>query len=262
VALDRPRSHPLVIYDNDSPPAYGYDVAAFFHFAATDRGVAMFEQELELEKRSSWGPLILVIALVGSIVGIIGYYAFQLKKGLSQAEATAVVEAQLKAKTPSVTFRSGKVQASGGEQPKDPHYKVLEKAGLLKLTNVSWDTNIVVVTDGGEKMFASIPGFKKWKNADNTWSYEVPLATRKLIKIDGITLQNPAAAHVEYEWQWVPNQIGDLFDVSSGNLKSYTTWDRQKLIDRYGADFYHSDPKKETVSLVKGDKGWQLNTGL
>ena len=234
----------------------------FFHFAATDRGLEMFEQELELEKRSSWGPLILVIALVGTIVGIIGYYAVQLKKGLSQAEATTVIEAQLKAKSPSVTFRSGKVQASGGEQPKDPHYRVLEKAGLLKLTNVAWDTNIVVVTDGGEKMFSNIAGFKKWKNPDNTWSYEVPLATRKLVKIDSINLQNPAAARVDYEWQWVPNQIGTLFDVGNGNLKSYSTWDRQKLIDRYGADFYNAEPKKQALNLVKGDKGWQLSNGF
>lgn len=221
----------------------------------------MFEQELELEKRSSWGPLILVIALVGSIVGVLGYYVVQFKKGISQAEATTVIEAQLKAKAPVLVFRSGKVQASGAEQPKDPHYKVLEKAGIVTLKNVSWDTNIVVVTEAGGKMLSQIQGFSKKQNADNTWSYEVPLATRKLVKIDELKLNNPGSATVSYEWQWVPNQMGDLFDVSSGNLKSYSTWDRQKLIDRYNADFYHSDPKKETLQLTKGDKGWQVNTG-
>jgi len=222
----------------------------------------MFEQELELERKSSWGPLILVVALVGTMVGVIGYYVFQLKKGISQAEATTVIEAQLKAKVPTVAFRSGKVQANGGEQPKDPHYKVLEKAGLLNLKNVSWDTNIVEVTPAGEKLFSSIPGFTKKQNSDNTWTYDVPLATKKLLKIDSLKLNNPGSATVEYEWQWVPNQVGDLFDVGSGNLNSYTTWDRQKLIDRYGADFYHAEAKKEALSLVKGDKGWQLNTGF
>lgn len=221
----------------------------------------MFEQELELEKRSSWGPLLLVLVLVGSIVGLIGYYAFQMKKGLSQTEATNIVEAQLRAKVASVSFRSGKVDGNGGEQPKDPHYKVLEKAGFLTLKDVNWNTNIVTVTDGGEKMFAAIPGFKKWQNPDDTWSYEVPLATRKLIKIDSITLHGPAAATVEYEWQWVPNQIGDLFDVGAGNLSSYSTWDRQKLIDKYGADFYHAAAKKETIHMSKGDNGWQIGTG-
>jgi hypothetical protein len=221
----------------------------------------MFEQELELEKKSSWGPLILVIALVGTIVGVLGYYVVQFKKGISQAEATTVIEAQLKSKLPVLVFRSGKVQASGAEQPKDPHYKVLEKAGIVKLTNVSWDTNIVVVTDAGEKMLSQIQGFSKKQNPDNTWTYQVPLATRKLLKIDELKLNNPTSATVQYEWQWIPNQMGDLFDVSSGNLKSYSTWDRQKLIDRYNADFYHSDPKKETLQLDKGDKGWQINTG-
>lgn len=218
----------------------------------------MFEQELELEKKSSWGPLILVIALVGTIVGVIGYYAFQLKKGLSQAEATAIVERQLRAKAPTVSFRSGKVEASGAEQPKDPHYKVLQKAGLLTVKDVNWQTNIVTVTEGGEKTFASIQGFSKKTNADNTLTYVVPLATRKLLKIDSITIVNPTSARVEYEWQWVPNQIGDLFDLGGENLKSYTTWDHQKLIDKYGADFYHSASKKEVLNLVKGDKGWEL----
>jgi xanthosine utilization system XapX-like protein len=85
----------------------------------------MFEQELELEKKSSWGPLLLVLALVGVIVGLIGYYAFPMKKGISETEATAVIENQLKASVPRVHFHSGKVVASMDDQPKDPHYRVL-----------------------------------------------------------------------------------------------------------------------------------------
>lgn len=221
----------------------------------------MFEQELELEKKSSWGPLLLVIALVGTIVGIIGYYAFELKKGFSQAEATAAIEAQLKTRVPVLHFHSGKVVATVDDQPKDPHYKVLEKAGLVKLTNVSWNTNMVVITDAGQKAFSSVDGFKKWQDPDGNWSYEVPLATRKLDKIDSIEMKGPSAAVVTYEWKWTPNTIGNLFDVASDTLKSFNTWDRQKLIDRYGADFYHADAKKEVLSFNKGDKGWQINTG-
>lgn len=220
----------------------------------------MFEQELELEKKSSWGPLLLVLALVGTIVGLIVYYAIQMKKGISEAEATAVIEMQLKANVPKVHFHSGKVVASFDDQPKDPHYRILEKAGFLKLTNVSWNTNNVVVTDVGEKAFSTIPGFKKWKNADNTWSYEIPLATKKLVKIDNINLINPTAAKVEYQWTWVPNSMGELFDASSTTVKSFNTWDRQKLIDKYGANFYHGDAKKELLNLTKGDKGWQMST--
>jgi len=218
----------------------------------------MFEQELELEKRSSWGPLLLVLLLVGSIIGLVVYYALQMKKGLSEKEATTVIEAQLKSRVPIVHFSTGKVVASGIEQPKDPQYKLLEKAGYLKLTNVSWNTNIVVLTSAGEKEFGSIADFKKWKKPDDTVAYEMPLATRKLVKIDRITLNNPTSAQVEYEWKWAPNRLGDLFDASSAELKSFNTWDRQKLIDKYGADFYHADAKKEIVNLTKGDNGWQI----
>jgi hypothetical protein len=220
----------------------------------------MFEQELELEKKSSWGPLLLVLALVGCIVGVIGYYVIEMRRGLSQADASTVIEAQLKQSVPKLHFHSGKLVASFDDQPKDPHYKVLEKAGFVKLTNVNWNTNVIVVTDVGEKAFSTVPGFKKWKNADNTWSYEVPLATKKLLKIDNIDLLNPAAAKVGYEWNWAPNSMGDLFDAASPTVKSFSTWDRQKLIDKYGADFYHTDAKKEVISLSKGDKGWQLST--
>ncbi len=223
----------------------------------------MFEQELELEKKSSSvGPLILVICFVGCIVGVLGYYIFQMKKGISPAEATTIVEAQLKAKTATVTFRTGKVEADGSEQPKDPHYKVLAKAGLLTVKELNWNTNNVEVTEGGEKVFSEIAGFQKKDNADKTVSYIVPLATRKLLKIDAVTIVNPNTAKIDYEWQWVPNQVGNLFDLNGDNLKSYSSWDHQKLIDKYGADFYHAGTKKETLDLVKGDKGWQLSTGF
>lgn len=223
----------------------------------------MFEEELELEKKEqSWGPLLLVIVFVGVIVGVLGYYVLEMRKGLPADEATVIVEKVLKAKTPTLVFRAGKVEASGSEQPKDPHYKVLEKAGLVKLTNVNWATNDVVVTEQGQKVFSSIAGFKTKENADKTIGYEVPLATRKFIKIDSITLKNPTNATVEYEWKWEPNQVGDLFDVDSDSLKGFSTWDHQKLIDKYGADFYHAGPKKQTINLVKGDKGWEINTGF
>lgn len=253
-------SHSPVTYDDDSFRRDSYDDSSESKYLSRRSGAGMFEQELELEKKSSWGPLILVVGLVGLIVGVIGYYVFEWQKGISQAEATTVIEAQLKAKTSILEFRSGKVQA-GAEQPKDPHYKVLEKAGLVTLKNVSWDTNIVTVTDAGEKLFASIPGFEKKNNPDNTVSYLVPLATRKLLKIDSAKISNPTSAKVEYEWQWEPNQVGNLFDLNGDNLKSFSTWDHQKLIDKYGADFYHAGAKKEALDLTKGDKGWQINTG-
>jgi len=220
----------------------------------------LFEQEVEMEKRSSWGPLLLVIVLIGSILGGIGYYVLEMKKGLSQEEASAVINQMLNERTSKLDFHVGKVVSGINEQAKDPQFKLLAKAGYLTIKDTGWDSIVATVTPAGEKAFSESPGFKKWKNADDTWTYEVVLATRKLAKIDSITLNGPAAAKVEYEWQWAPTKFGDLFDVDGDSLKGFNTWDRGKLIQKYGADYYHSAPKKEALRLLKGDKGWKIAT--
>jgi len=219
----------------------------------------LFEQEVAMEKRSSWGPLLLVMALVGCIVGGIGYYAFEMKKGISQEQATAIINEQLKERTASVHFRTGKIQSGMAEQAKDPHYKLLAKGGYLEVKDVSWDTINATLTPAGEKAFSAIPGFKKWENPDKTWSYEVPVATRELVKIDTIELSGPALAKVVYTWKWVPNTVGELFDASGSAIKSFNTWDRGKLIEKYAADYYHSEPRNQTLRLTKGDKGWKIS---
>jgi len=213
-----------------------------------------------MEKRSSWGPLLLVLVLIGSIVGGIGYYVFEMKKGLSQEEATAIINAQLKDKVAKLDFHVGKVESSMNEQAKDPHYKLLAKAGLITVKDLTWNSIQATVTDVGEKQFEAVPGFKKWKNSDGTETCEVPLATRKLVKIDSITLNGPSLAKVEYEWAWDPTKFGDMLDADGSMVKGFGTWDRQKLIQKYGADFYHAAPVKVTLRLQKGDNGWKVAT--
>jgi hypothetical protein len=218
----------------------------------------LFEQEVEMEKRSSWGPLLLVIVLIGSIVGGIGYYVLEMKKGLSQEEASTIINQLLSERVARLDFHVGKVTSSINEQAKDPHYKVLAKAGYLTIKDTGWDSIVATVTDAGEREFAASPGFKKSKNPDDT--YQIVLATRKLVKIDSITLNGPSLARVEYEWQWEPTTFGNLFDAEGETLKGFNTWDRGKLIQKYGADFYHSAPKKEVLRMRKGDKGWKIAT--
>jgi hypothetical protein len=42
-------------------------------------------------------------------------------------------------------------------------------------------------------------------------------------------------------------------------IKGFNLWDTQALIEKYGANFYHADPRKVAVNLVKTDKGsWQI----
>lgn len=219
----------------------------------------MFEQELELEKgKGSWGPLLLVILLVGCIVGGIGYYVYQMKKGLSQQEASAVVTDLLSAKTPTARFRTGTVMPSVDEKPKDPHYILLQKAGLVTLANVLGGGEVVTLTDAGKTVIGQIKDAKSWKADDGTMQYEVPLATRQLMQIDSITMTGPSRAKVDYTWKWAPNRLGEIFDASSDLVQKFNTWDRGKLIQQYGSDFFHSAPRQQSIFLIRGEKGWKL----
>jgi hypothetical protein len=66
-------------------------------------------------------------------------------------------------------------------------------------------------------------------------------------------------ATVQYTWQWVPNQMGDLFDAGGPTVKSFNLWDRQTLINKYEADFYHGNPSKSTLTLARADQGWKVS---
>src|SRR3954449_8821213 len=94
-------------------------------------GMTMFEQEIEMEKsQSSVVPLLLIVCLIISVVGVAGYYLIQTRKVVSKQEAAAIVGASLKEQGPAtVRFRTGMIKASVDEKPHDPHYRLLEKAG-------------------------------------------------------------------------------------------------------------------------------------
>lgn len=220
----------------------------------------MFEQEIEMEKReSSVVPLLLIVAMILLIVGVAGYYVWQNKQVLATADAANVVVATLKNQGPAtVHFHTGMVKASVDERPEAPHYRLLDKAGLIKLGKTSGRTTPILVTAQGEKLLAEIPGVVKAKEKDGTESYVVPLAERRLDNISKITMLSPERATVEYAWKWEPNKLGNLFDASGSLVKSFNTWDRSALIEKYGANFYHGDSTKVVVTLVKSDKGWQV----
>ncbi|MGZ4731632.1 MAG: hypothetical protein ACXVZH_05770, partial [Terriglobales bacterium] len=65
-------------------------------------------------------------------------------------------------------------------------------------------------------------------------------------------------AVVDFTWTWQPNQLGEMFDASGPLVKSFNTWERGALIEKYGANFYHSEPVKTTLALEKVGKGWQI----
>jgi hypothetical protein len=223
----------------------------------------MFEAEVEMERRSSFLPMLLLVCLVAAIAGMVAYVVFQVrsKTPLSAQEANGIVAAALQGPGPAVIhFRSGLVVSSVAEKPGDPNYRLLEKAGIVKLAKALRGAELISVTPGGERLVTAIPGFKKWKEADGTFTYQVPLAQRQLVRIAVITMIGVNNATVEYSWKWVPNQMGDLFDAGGPLVKGFNLWDRQTLINKYESDFYHASPTKSTLALARTDQGWKIST--
>ncbi|HLX73964.1 MAG TPA: hypothetical protein VKR26_04475 [Terriglobales bacterium] len=222
----------------------------------------IFEAEVKMEKQSSVLPLLLLLSLMAAVLGVVAYVVLEIRarQPLSTKEAGSVVESILKAQGPAVIhFHGGLVMPSVDEKPRDPHYRLLEKAGVVKTAKAAGGGTMVTLTPVGERL-ASIPGFKKWKNADRTTSYAIPLAERQLVEISSITMTGVNDAAVQYTWKWVPNQLGDDLDAAGKLVKSFNTWDRATLIEKYGADFYHGDPTRASVNLVRTDKGWKVAT--
>ena len=219
----------------------------------------MFEQELEMEEREASSiPLLLIVALILAIVGVAGYFLWQNMQVLTPQEATMVINAVDAQRPAIIQVHVGKVAASVAVKPHDPNYRLLEKAGLLKLGKDEGRVTPVNLTPLGEKQFQGIAGVRTTKEEDGTETYVVPIAERKLVEISKITMNNPSHATVDFTWAWQPNQLGEIFDASGLLVKSFNTWERGALIEKYGANFYHSEPVKTTLALEKVGKGWQI----
>jgi hypothetical protein len=218
----------------------------------------MFESEIEMEKKqSSFGPLVVILALVGIVVGGVGYFVYQQKRGLPQEDAKAAVLSIVSERGPAkLSFQTGKVSAWGGERVTDPHYRLLEKAGIIKIGKIGASTAVTLTSDG-EKLLTSIPEYSKKADKDGSVTHLVPLATRKLVGVDKVSMLTHTTARVDYSWKWEPTPLGNDFDASGKLVKSFSTWDRSVLIDRFGAAFYSADPERVAVVLVKRYDGWK-----
>jgi hypothetical protein len=222
----------------------------------------MFEAEVEMERRSTFLPLVLMLCLLAVILGTVAYVLFQFraKTPLSAQEASPIVAATLQGPGPAIIhFRTGLVKPSADEKPGDPNYRLLEKAGIVKLAKAPRGSVLVSLTPEGERLLTSVPGFKKEKETDGTFLYQAPLAQRQLVGIAGVNMNGADNAIVEYNWKWVPNQLGDVFDAGGPLVKSFNLWERQTLINKYEADFYHGNPTKSTLALVRNGREWKIS---
>ena len=216
----------------------------------------MFEQEMEMEKKtSSIVPLLLIVLLIVGIAGTALYLVLWSRTELKAADVSPIILAAIDRQGPAtLQFATGMVE---NQYSPDPRYRLLEKQGFVKIGKAEKGKTPVSLTPSGQDWLAGIAGVKEKKTADGT-EYTVPLAQRKLISISKITMQSPLKARVEYSWKWETTKAGDLLDASGPVVKAFNTWDRSTLIDKYGAAFYHADPTAVTVQLSKMDKGWEI----
>jgi len=219
----------------------------------------MFEQELEMEEREASAiPLLLIVVLILAIVGVAGYYLWQNHQVLTPQQAATVISA-VEAQSPAIIqVHVGKVTPSVAVKPHDPNYRLLEKAGLLKLGKDQGRFTPVTLTTLGASQFQEIAGVMTTQEGDGTESYTVPIADRKLVEISNITMINPSRAIVDFTWKWEANRLGEVFDASGPLVKSFNTWERGALIQKYGANFYHADPARTTLVLAKVGKRWEV----
>lgn len=220
----------------------------------------MFEQEVELEKHQSAAvPLLLIVTLILVVLGFAGYYVLEGRKVLTTPEAAAVVIESLAAQGPTtVSFHTGLIKPYTGESPRDARYRLLERAGVVKVGDAKGPKVPIELTPQGSDLLKQISGVKQSKELDGNDAYVVPLATRRLADIASVTMNGIGRATVEYTWKWEPNALGERFDTAGADMKSFSTWDRQALIDKHGARFYHEAPTKVVIALVKSGQGWQV----
>ena len=219
----------------------------------------MFEAEIELEKKSSsFGPVLFIALLVGAIGFGIFYVVHESKKAMTEPEATQILTKILQQKGPSTLhFRTGYVLQTVEEKPFDPHYKLLEKAGLIKTSKKNGGLQ-VALTSAGEQVLTGIQGVSRTKRSEGGEAIVVPLAVRKLVAVTKLDVQTPSRAVVNYTWKWEPNKLGEVFDASNSMVSGFSIWDRQTLIKDYGVDFYHADPKAEQFTFLRGNQGWSV----
>jgi len=217
----------------------------------------LFAAEVEMEKKSSnFGPLVMIFALVLVVGGTIFYFFKTSREVLTVPVATNSINEILKSEGGgTIHFSTGTIVSSVNEKPMDPHYKLLAKAGILTIKPKSWNSIYSNMTPAGEKLLGEIKGVDKGKSSDGNTTYVVPLAVRKLVAIDKVTMIKLHLARVDYTWKWDANRLGKELDASSDIVHSFNTWDRGTLIKDYGVDFYSAAPSKASVVLAETKDG-------
>jgi hypothetical protein len=215
----------------------------------------MFEQEMQMEERSSSvGPIALIAAVCLTIVATAVYVTMEARKGMSQSEAKAAVTAMLEQRGPDMLhFHTGLITSKSDQKAADPQYALMQRAQLVTIEKRENGVQIEL-TDAGSQMIDSIAGATHKKASDGTTEYLVPLGMRKLVTVTGVNVTSPSAATIHYTWEWRPTSLGDVFDLAGSYASGLDVWERAELA-KDGADLFHSAPVPDDYNATSG---WQI----
>ncbi len=221
----------------------------------------MFEDEIKMEERSSnIMPLLMAAMLILGALGIAGYLILESTRSVGQQEALTATKTEIAARGPEkVHFHVGFVKP-GMDEPFDPHYRLLEKAGLVKLGKPTYRGLDVKLTPAGAALLQA-SGAQEEKDKHGNIAYTVPLAERKLLEVTKVEMVSSRKAVVEYAWNWQPTPLGLVFDISSQPMGKLPINDRAVLIQKYGATYYlDQKPKTRALRLQWDEKNrkWRL----
>ena len=217
----------------------------------------MFEEEIKMEERSSnLLPLLMIASLVLGVVAVVAFLIVEGTRKVSDEQALAATKAVVLAQGPeTLRFQVGFVKPGMGDQPFDPHYRLLEKAGLVKLGKPTYKGLDVKLTPAGAELLRAC-GAQEQENKDGTVGYTAILAERKLLKVTKAETVSSRKAVVEYEWTWQATQLGLVFDVNGPTMAKLPVYDTAVLIQKYGAEYYtEAKPRTASFTLVWDERG-------
>jgi hypothetical protein len=99
-------------------------------------------------------------------------------------------------------------------------------------------------------------------NSQNNRGLEIPIASRELTEVTGIT-QKEGAAQVEFTWKLVPTPAGEAFDSGSQTYRELPEWLRQMIVKAPGG--FGKSAERRYGNIYKGkallqlyDDGWRV----
>jgi hypothetical protein len=220
----------------------------------------MSEPEIEGKNRHAVDVLlVLMLVLTVGLIGIAGYFLSENRTALTPSQAASTVATSLKNHgSTAISFHIGLVKDRSDESAWDPRYRMLEKVGVITIGESQGSGAPVSLTVEGKKLLKQIPGVKRLEEADGTVAYTIPLAEMKLVQITNVATSRPGRATVEFTWRWAPNVLGERFDASGTDVRTFSSEERMELMDKYGARFYRQAPETAVVALEKSPQGWRL----